>query len=807
MVFLLNLLKVKTKYMKKITFLIIAFFSIHLSAQSVSGYSFTQSTETYTPVNGTNSLAVGDDGTHNYVPIGFDFIFGGVSYNTFSISTNGFIRLGNPIAGSHWSNAMTTTSSQKPLIAPFWDDHNRGTGAIQYKVTGTAPNQVLEVGWENIVIASSTTNVNAQGSFKLRIYETTNIIEFVYGNPITFEGELSATIGINHVNGFVCVSPGTPATASSMFNVNTITTTHVVSKKFTFTPLPDCTSVPTNLTTIASVSSICPDFPISLSVDGVPLEANFLYQWQSSDEGEVFIDIESADEPIFNAAQTTAMFYRVLISCGEQTFASQPVQVTMSDPNTCYCFPNYTDGKTDGDLISNVEIEGTTLANYTGVAPSNPFYTYFTGEPHMTATLIPGQTYNISVSVGTYAWQNVAVWIDYNDDLEFSPNERVGYNITPILSNGTGTFPITLSCDAPDGVHRMRIRDVWDIAASTILPCATYGYGEVEDYDITISSVNQCLAPTGLSVTQVSASGANLTWAYGCNQEIWDVHLAVSPGTIPTGDISHPGVALPLTVSGLEPLTTYDFYVRAMCNDLSTSEWSGPFSFTTLPMAVPNDDCMMATSLMPGLTFEENAITATNLGATLSLGHPNVTCGIFAFGGDVWFTAIVPESGKLTLETRAAADSPLIDTVMSAYTGTCGELTLLGCSDEEGIDGFSLLNLTDLAPGSTIYVRVWEYANDTYGSFQVSAYNPVLSQNEFSAHLFSFAPNPVTDVLSFNSVESITSVKVFNVLGQTVLAEQGSSIKSIDLSSLRKGTYLVQVGVADSYQIIKIVKN
>src|SRR5690606_18370974 len=116
-----------------------------------------------------------------------------------------------------------------------------------------------------------------------------------------------------------------------MFNINTITTTHVVSKKFTFTPLPDCTSVPTNLTTIASVSSICPDFPISLSVDGVPLEANFLYQWQSSDEGEVFIDVESADEPIFNAAQTTAMFYRVLISCGEQTFASQPVQVTMSD--------------------------------------------------------------------------------------------------------------------------------------------------------------------------------------------------------------------------------------------------------------------------------------------------------------------------------------------------------------------------------------------------------------------------------------------------------------------------------------------
>jgi hypothetical protein len=39
------------------------------------------------------------------------------------------------------------------------------------------------------------------------------------------------------------------------------------------------------------------------------------------------------------------------------------------------------------------------------------------------------------------------------------------------------------------GVHRMRIRDVWSTGAGTIDPCINYGYGEVEDYDITITAL------------------------------------------------------------------------------------------------------------------------------------------------------------------------------------------------------------------------------------------------------------------------------------------------------------------------------
>jgi hypothetical protein len=792
--------------MKKITYLLFTFFTISISfAQPVSEYSFNESTAEYTAVVGTNSTAEGDDGTHDNIPIGFSFNFGGVNYSTFSISTNGFIRLGNGIGDNNWFNNFGNSAGQRPVIAPFWDDHNRAAGSITYNVSGTAPDRILEVGWDNISIGTgSNVSETATGSFKLVIHETTNVIEFFY-NAIAIE-ELSASIGINDVSSYLSVMPGNPATTSSMSDPETTSAENLAGRKYSFTPLALCTNVPASLVTNASQTNICPNYPILLSLSGLPAESGFTYQWQSSENGSLFVDIEDAEQPTLATSQATSTYYRVIVSCGNQTVTSDAVQVQMTDTVICYCFPSYDEGKTDGDLISNVVIAGTTLSNNTGIEPVNPYYTHFTGEPYMTGTLVPGQSYEVSVSVGTYAWQSVAVWVDYNDDYVFSLEERVGFTATPILSNGTGTFSIVLACDAPAGVHRMRVRDVWDVPSNTIDPCENYGYGETEDYDITISSAGECLQPTALAVIQVSSTSAELTWNSGCNQNSWDVHVTLAGTAMPETGFTHPNVTAPLIVSGLEPMTEYDFYVRANCDENLNSDWAGPFSFSTLPMAVANDECNTAFALVPGGTFEQNAMVATNLGASESLSHPTPTCGTFAFGGDVWFSIVVPSDGNLILETQQDPGSELIDTVLAAYTGDCTSLTQIGCSDEDGIGGFSMLTLTGLTPGSTIYARVWEYANDNTGTFRISAYNALLSTGGFTSGSFSFAPNPVKDILGFTADEPINSIVVFNLLGQQVLSLTGSQIQSIDMSDLQKGAYLLEVRSATTSETIKIMK-
>ena len=86
-------------------------------AQSVSGYLFSQTTEAYTAVVGTNSTATGDDGIQNNIAFGFPFNFGGVIYSTFSLSTNGWIRLGSDVNGQSWVNNLSPTNPQNPLIA------------------------------------------------------------------------------------------------------------------------------------------------------------------------------------------------------------------------------------------------------------------------------------------------------------------------------------------------------------------------------------------------------------------------------------------------------------------------------------------------------------------------------------------------------------------------------------------------------------------------------------------------------------------------------------------------------------------
>ncbi len=162
-----------------------------------------------------------------------------------------------------------------------------------------------------------------------------------------------------------------------------------------------------------------------------------------------------------------------------------------------YCIPTYTNGKTDGDLISNISIAGTTLANNSGTAQVNPAYTYFTGAPNLTATFIQGGAYNVTVTVGTWGTQGLAAWIDYNDDGVFAPTEKIGFTVgtigsgtggLPIPPDHTATFGIQLTCDSRPGVFRMRVRTAYGVSGASLDPCANpgLGYGEAEDYDVTI---------------------------------------------------------------------------------------------------------------------------------------------------------------------------------------------------------------------------------------------------------------------------------------------------------------------------------
>lgn len=136
-----------------------------------------------------------------------------------------------------------------------------------------------------------------------------------------------------------------------------------------------------------------------------------------------------------------------------------------------------------------------------------------------------------------------------------------------------------------------------------------------------------------------------------------------------------------------------------------------------------NNGCTSASTLAVGNSNTENVVTGTNLGAGSSSGVATPSCGNYA-GRDVWYSAQVPSSGILTVETSNAGDN--IDTAIAIYTGNCGNLTEIACNDDIDYSGgntYSRINLTNQA-NTTVYIRVWSYNNQTVGNFNIVAFSP-----------------------------------------------------------------------------------
>ncbi len=136
----------------------------------------------------------------------------------------------------------------------------------------------------------------------------------------------------------------------------------------------------------------------------------------------------------------------------------------------------------------------------------------------------------------------------------------------------------------------------------------------------------------------------------------------------------------------------------------------------TLPPPPPtNDDPCTAFSLPVNATCQSQ--TFTNDGATSSTGMPDPGCAGY-LGSDVWFTVQVPAfSTSLLFDTQGDV---ILDGGMAVYTGaSCSNLALLACDDNTGTGNMPQLLLSNLAPGSTLWIRVWENGNNNNGNFGI----------------------------------------------------------------------------------------
>ncbi|MEZ4758097.1 MAG: GEVED domain-containing protein [Flavobacteriales bacterium] len=473
-----------------------------------------------------------------------------------------------------------------------------------------------------------------------------------------------------------------------------------------------CTGIPTPGATLSTSTTVCAQANFTLSLETVSSLPGISYQWfvsTTSDSGP-WTPISGATSATLVRNQTVQSWYYCEVTCiSEPTPGnSTPIQIDMlNDPIACLCTPTYTYGKTDGDLISNVVIVGTTLSNNTGTDPVNPAYTFFNTLPNHTGTLVAGTSYPIQVTVGTYGGQNVAVWIDLNENGVFeTPSERVGFTTTSIASGGTSTFTLSLPCDPTPGVKRMRVRDVWNTPGSSIDPCLNYGFGETEDYNVTIDPPPPCPAPSGLAASGVTVTAATLNWTAGCTETAWVVEWGVNGFTLGSGTTVNT-VATTTNLSGLTGATTYQAYVRADCDANGLSSWFGPISFTTQTPPPANDLCANA------IAIGCNSVTTGSTIAATTTGAPAETCGTnLNTAGGVWYT-LEGWDGPMTASLCGSG----YDTKIGVFTGSCGALVCV-----TGNDDFcgpqSEVSWTGVS-GTTYYIYVTGFSAGT-GAFTLT---------------------------------------------------------------------------------------
>ena len=282
-------------------------------AQTAASYSFSSSTGTYSSISGTGTsltAAAGDDMTASAVPLGFSFSFCGNTYSSVSVCSNGWASFLSTSSVAY-SNAIANLGGISPVLMPFWCDLNGATGHAYYQTTGTAPNRVFTVEYNNwsYYMASSTLN------FQVQLHETTNEVDFCYGAN-AFSVTTAAVVGIAGSGTDYSIFDSTTATSTVYYDGTSVPPANGTILTWN-APAAACSGTPAAGTSTAIFSPSCGNNSVTLGLTGYTSGTGISYQWQSSSDGVTWTDIAGATgaTEVLPFTSTVITFYHCVTTC------------------------------------------------------------------------------------------------------------------------------------------------------------------------------------------------------------------------------------------------------------------------------------------------------------------------------------------------------------------------------------------------------------------------------------------------------------------------------------------------------------
>jgi GEVED domain/Glycine rich protein/Secretion system C-terminal sorting domain/Ig-like domain CHU_C associated len=226
------------------------------------------------------------------------------------------------------------------------------------------------------------------------------------------------------------------------------------------------------------------------------------------------------------------------------------------------------------------------------------------------------------------------------------------------------------------GSYNFSTNNAYDIKAWTSIPNGAVDTVNGNDSsEITVQS--SLPPPSNVMTTAVLGNQASLSWSGGSsNSWLW----VLVPSGIPLSGVGTASLVPNVTIFGLTPLTTYDFYVREVCPTGDTSSWAGPLTFGTPFLCPPNALCFSTC----GQTGKDGpSQTQVNLEYA---GTP-LAGNVIANNGIQYF--VVPSSGVYQINAIGAVGGGISGGLGANLSGEFtldGGDTLIILAGQEGMD-------------------------------------------------------------------------------------------------------------------------
>ena len=496
-----------------------------------------------------------------------------------------------------------------------------------------------------------------------------------------------------------------------------------------------------------------------------------------------------------------------------------------------YCVPAPgTDGCTDGDMIDNFILFGennTSIINIlTGCSAGA--YADLTAQ---SVSLGQGTGYVATISTQYVPDDNVAIWIDFNNNDVFELTELIGLQTNISLTGSP--VPLVIPGTAPLGTHRMRVSLRYDVQPIDQDPCNTginaSDFGEAHDYTVNVVAAPTCTQPGSVTVSNITSSSATATWSGTAS--LYSIEYGPAGFTPGTGIYSTTS-STTANLGGLNANTGYSVYVRALCSSSDSSTISSAM-FTTLcaPINVPyaeNFDAVITPDIPACMTVEDvnNDQTTWMTDSYIASSLPNAmhywtdfsntandwffTPGLnltagntyqvsFAFGTDGFATE--------AMEVKVGT-SPLA----SSMTGTA-----LYTNNNITNTGFMTASVNYMPLSTGVYYFGWHctsaaladvLAIDDISITQIgtTGITPEATANSMNLAVY---PNPVknTAIIELAEPGKNAGLQITELSGRVLQNVAVTSRKTeVDMSSFAPGIYLLRYSDDTRSQVMKVVK-